>query len=407
MKLFTIGALSTALLIGPALPAAAADPKPVPGFDGKIIKLGVVGPLTGPTAVLGGPVAAGNDLYFKKVNDRGGIAGKYKVELLLEDHENLEAKAVQRYAKLKDDVVMFAQFFGTHTTSAIQPQLRADKVVAAPTSFDNFWVRDPNLLPVGSTYQIMAANAVDYWHRTEGKPESVVCGMIRKDPYGEAGLEGLKVGAEKVGRKVATVVNFSLPDQDFTGQISQLQAAKCDLVYVTTIPGQFARIVGNAARVNFTPRWVAQWPSWHAALIKGPAIDYIEKHVWLAGEGPEWGDVGSPGMVELIADIKKYKPDQQPDVWFVYGYNQARAVTAVLERAAAEGDLSRDGVMKALTEMPNVDFGGLTGPHRYGAIAARELPRVSSIFAIDRHKPFGLKALQIEFSSEAARGFTF
>jgi ABC-type branched-subunit amino acid transport system substrate-binding protein len=386
---------------------ASADPPVVPGFDGKTIKLGVVAPLSGAVAAVGTPVVSGNQVWFQKVNDRGGIAGRYKVELVIEDHANSPVLAVQRYAKIKDNVVMFAQMFGTPTTSAVQPLLKNDNVVMSPTSFDNLWVRDPHLLPLGATYQIMAANGLDYYLHTEAKPATKLCTMIQDNPYGQAGREGIDLELKVAGRKLDQTTSFALTDQDFTGPISQLQGAGCEFVFVTAVPGQLARIAANAARVNFTPRWLAQWPSWHSALIKSPAIGYIEEHVWLAGEGPEWGDSSAPGMKELQADIRRYKPDQAPDIWFTYGYNQGRAVTALLEKAVANNDLSRAGVMRALNEMPNVDFGGLTGRHVYGSIATRELPRESSVFAIDRNKPFGLKALKTHIVSDAAKAFTF
>jgi ABC-type branched-subunit amino acid transport system substrate-binding protein len=387
--------------------ASFADPAAVPGFDGKTIKLGVVAPLSGAVAAVGTPVVSGNQVWFQKLNDRGGVAGRYKVELIIEDHANSPALAVQRYTKIKDSVVLFAQMFGTPTTSAVQPLLKNDNVVMSPTSFDNLWVRDPHLLPLGATYQIMAANGLDYYLRTEAKPSTKLCAMIQDNPYGQAGSEGVNLELKLAGRALVQTASFALTDQDFTGPISQLQDAGCEFVFVTTVPGQLARIAANAARVNFSPRWLAQWPSWHSALIKNPAIDYIEEHVWLAGEGPEWGDTSAPGMKELLADMQKYKSDQGPDIWFTYGYNQGRAVTALLEKAVANNDLSRPGMMRALNEMPDVDFGGLTGPHIYGSIATRELPRESSVFAIDRTKSFGLKALKTNITSDAARAFTF
>ena len=48
-----------------------------PGFDGTTIKLGVLTPLSGPVAVIGQPLTAGNQVYFDYVNSQGGIACKY------------------------------------------------------------------------------------------------------------------------------------------------------------------------------------------------------------------------------------------------------------------------------------------------------------------------------------------
>ena len=60
-------------------------PAKTAGFDGTTIKLGVLTPLSGPVAVIGEPLTAGNEVGFAAVNANGGIAGKYKVELVQED----------------------------------------------------------------------------------------------------------------------------------------------------------------------------------------------------------------------------------------------------------------------------------------------------------------------------------
>ncbi len=57
----------------------------VAGFDGKTITLGILSPLSGPVAVIGEPLTAGNQVFFKALNAKGGIGGRYKVKLDTED----------------------------------------------------------------------------------------------------------------------------------------------------------------------------------------------------------------------------------------------------------------------------------------------------------------------------------
>ena len=141
----------------------SASLKSGPGFDGKTIKLGVLTPLSGPVAVIGLPLTAGNQVYFDYVNSKGGIAGKYKVELVQEDTQYSPPKTVQQYNKIKGDVVAFTQVLGTAPTLAVLPQLRQDGMIAAPASLDALWVREENLLPVGGPYQVQASNSLgDY-----------------------------------------------------------------------------------------------------------------------------------------------------------------------------------------------------------------------------------------------------
>src|SRR3712207_9038544 len=104
----------------------AAEVKAVPGFDGKTIKLGVLTPLTGPVAVIGEPLTAGNEVYFEAVNKRGGIAGKYPVELEQADTQYAPDKTAQQNNRLKTQVVAFTQVFGPPPTRAEPPQLKRD-----------------------------------------------------------------------------------------------------------------------------------------------------------------------------------------------------------------------------------------------------------------------------------------
>ncbi|HVR55141.1 MAG TPA: ABC transporter substrate-binding protein [Pseudorhodoferax sp.] len=401
----SLGAATVLALLAGAGQAQGA-PGNAPGFDGQTIQVGYIGPLTGPVAVLGQPVLTGMQVFFEAVNAQGGIAGRYKVKVLTEDHQNTEAQAVQKYAKQKGGVVTGAMF-GTHTTKAVLPELRRDRFVMAPAGFEGFMIKDPNLLPIGSTYELMAINSVDYLVHKGGRKDANFCALVRDDPFGLAGLKGWKFALEKSGKKVVETTYLGQADKDFTGQVNQMKNAKCEVVLVTTVPGQLVSIVGSAARAGFAPQWVGQWPSWHGALLNTPVVDYLEKNVMIAGEGVEWGGTNAPGVAPMLADIARYRPEQKPDLWVVVGYTQARAMTAMLEKAVANGDLSREGVMKALTQLGEVDNQGLSGNYTYGPIAGRAPAMAGSIFRINRHKPFGLEGVEMNYTSPLVRSYVF
>src|ERR1035437_5344409 len=98
-----------AAAIAAILPLAVAAQVPkVPGFDGTTITVGSIQPLTGGVAVLGLPIEAGLQTWFDHVNALGGIAGKYKIKVALEDAANTESLTVQKYGEIKDQVVMMA-----------------------------------------------------------------------------------------------------------------------------------------------------------------------------------------------------------------------------------------------------------------------------------------------------------
>jgi ABC-type branched-subunit amino acid transport system substrate-binding protein len=385
----------------------AASLKSVPGFDGTTIKLGVLTPLTGPVAVIGLPLTAGNQVYFDSVNAKGGIAGKYKVELVQEDTQYSPPKTVQQYNKVKGDVVAFTQVLGTAPTLAVLPQLRTDGMIAAPASLDALWVREENLLPVGGPYQVQAINALDYYLKQGGGKGKNICTFIQDDAYGEAGQAGVDFAAEKLGFKVADTQRFKAGDKDVTGQVQRLQRSKCDAVFLVATPTDAGTIWGTAAKLGFAPRWIGQSPTWIDELGASPLAEYLQKTTWITAEGTEWGDDSVEGMTAMVDNVKQYKPDQEPDYYFGFGYQQAIAMTALLEKAVELGDLSHEGLMKASEELGTVSFDGLTDDYQYGPADERNPPRTTTIYEVDPDKPFGLGKLEYQYESDAADEYEF
>jgi ABC-type branched-subunit amino acid transport system substrate-binding protein len=385
----------------------AASLKSVPGFDGTTIKLGVLTPLTGPVAVIGLPLTAGNQVYFDSVNAKGGIGGKYKVELVQEDTQYSPPKTVQQYNKIKGDVVAFTQVLGTAPTLAVLPQLRTDGMIAAPASLDALWVREENLLPVGGPYQVQAINALDYYVKQgDGKGKNI-CSFIQDDAYGEAGQAGVDFAASKLDFKVVDTQRFKAGDKDVTGQVQRLQRSKCDAVFLVATPTDAGTIWGTAAKLGFAPRWIGQSPTWIDELGASPLAEYLQKTTWITAEGTEWGDNSVEGMTALVDNVEQYKPDQEPDYYFGFGYQQGIAMTALLEKAVELGDLSHEGLMKASEELGTVSFDGLTDDYQYGPADQRNPPRTTTIYEVDPDKPFGLGKLEYQYESDAAAEYEF
>ncbi len=387
---------------------AAKELKPGPGFDGTTIKLGVLTPLTGTVAVIGKPLTAGNKAYFDSINAKGGIAGKYKVELDIQDTKYDPPTTVQLYNGMKNNVVMFAQILGTQPIKAVLPQLKSDKIVAQPATLDADWVHEQNLLPVAGPYQIQAINGLAYWWNEGGGKGKTVCAMAQDDAYGTAGLAGVNYAADKLGFKVAATPKFKVSDQDFTSQINQLKSAKCDAVFLVGTAANLSGIITAAIQNNLETQWIGQSPSWLGVFAATPLKDYLAKHFWLAAEGTTWDDTSVPGMVEMVKVHDEFAKDVPAgDIYFPFGYFAAEAVGQVLEKAVAMGDLSRDGIIKAMNSIDKLTFNGLTGDYKYGPPADREPPRATTIYKVDPARPGGLAIVKQGYESDIAAGYKF
>ncbi len=67
-------------------------------------------------------------------------------------------------------------------------------------------------------------------------------------------------------------------------------------------------------------------------------------------------------------------PAQQADGYFEFGYTEALIVTAILQKAAADGDLTRDGLLKAFNSLTDVDLGQLYPDVHYGSTPNQRVP---------------------------------
>jgi ABC-type branched-subunit amino acid transport system substrate-binding protein len=376
-----------------------------PGFDLTTIKVGALTPLTGPVAgVIGIPLTEGNKVYLEKVNAAGGIAGKYKLELVAEDNVYNTDNTKTKYKQIKDQVVMFAQILGTPPTSAVLVDLKTDRIMASPASLDAEWIGEENLLPVGGPYQTQIINGLAYALDEGGAKGKTVCAFAADDAYGEAGLQGLEFAEKELKFTKGPITRYTSTDTDFTAQVTQMKNGNCGVVVNVSLPTQTNTMLGKAQQLGFEPQlFINQSPTWVSAFAASPVW---QKNVLVMGEGTTWGDETVPGMKEMVADVAKFRPEQKPDSYFTFGYAQMKAVVALLEKAVAMGDLSREGVLAASKELGTVKFEGLFGDYGYGPVEDRKPPKASTIFKVSATAPGGLEAVKKNFESAPAKKFT-
>ncbi|HSO96996.1 MAG TPA: ABC transporter substrate-binding protein [Acidimicrobiia bacterium] len=419
--LWMLAAMS--LAVGFALPAAGASvsraktPPSVPGFDGKTIKLGVLTPLSGIASVIGKPLTNGNQTYWDAVNAAGGVGGKYKVQLSTKDPNTAAASdtkydtatALQGYDQIKTDVVAFQQVLGTQIMQAVLQRLKADQLTAAPATLDSLWVKVPQLVPIGAPYQVEAANGFDYYINKGGGKGKKICALVQDDDYGTAGLQGLNAAAKQLKFTVASTAKFAATATDVSAQVGQLADAKCDAVFLASLPNVTGSIVSKMIGRSFTPQILALAPSWLSGFESSPDSGaFYAQHFWLLSEGPNWGDTSVPGMAKMLGDLQKYSPDQKPDQYFAFGYAESWAMDQVLEQAVKNGDLSKAGIQKALKQVGTLKFQNLVGDYLYGSSAAnRNPPRDTTIFKVVNGKPVGLDILVPSFVSPTAKALKF
>ena len=411
LRAFLTFAVAAGLVVGVTAPAVARvhakAPPSTDGFDGKTIKLGVITPLTGTVSLIGTPLTAGNQLWWDYVNgELGGVGGKYKVELVEEDSQYQPANAIQAYDKIKGDVVDFQQILGTQVTKALLPKMQVDKTAGAPATLDATWVKNPNLFPGGSPYQIEAINGLDYFTKNGGKGKKV-CALAQDDEFGQAGLDGLAYAKKALKLKTGPTERFKT-GEDLTAQIQSLSDAKCDAVLTVATAVDATAIVTKSIALNFSPQMIALGVFWLPVFSQSSTLgQFLVDHVWVSTQpGAAWGDSSVPGMDTFIERQQQYAPNQKPDPYFVFGYLQGQALYQILQKAVKNGDLSHEGILKASNQVGTLKFDGLSGDYKYGKSAAdRNPPRITAVFKVDPTQPIGLAPVGPPTASAAANKY--
>ncbi len=398
----------------PAPGAAAPVPTGlaiVPGFDGRTITLGYLGNVSSspqfPTSAFfadgGKSFTAAYNAYISRVNDAGGVAGKYKIENLFKETYYDAGEATKAYTEVKDKVVMISQIYGTPLSQALTKTMATDGMTGAPVSLDAAFVKDPAMLPVGATYQAQAINLVDYYLKDAGGAGKKVCSVALNSAYGLAGEEGFDFALKELKFNAGPKLKWSSGD----AVMGQLKNEKCDAV-VATISGEFHMpgMVSAGTKIDYAPTILALAPSFASKTLVPANSDAFGKQVIVATDWTQWGDESVPGMKQHMADLRKYAPQeiQVPNPATVWGYAQAQTVVALLEKAVANGDLSRAGIQKALAGLGTVPLGGMFPEWNYGAPGSRVAPSSSVINKVDPASRGGLTAIK-PYNSAAAKAY--
>ncbi|MDY7033250.1 MAG: ABC transporter substrate-binding protein, partial [Thermodesulfobacteriota bacterium] len=120
------------------------------------IKIGVIADMTGPTATLQVPAPKAMRVFFRHINDQGGILGR-KVQLIIEDDRYTIPLHVSAFKKLvyRDKAFMFVELGGTGQGLALVPQFTKLKIPNFMAVTSRSFVRPtlPYHFTNGATYE--------------------------------------------------------------------------------------------------------------------------------------------------------------------------------------------------------------------------------------------------------------
>jgi ABC-type branched-subunit amino acid transport system substrate-binding protein len=366
------------------------------------IYLGTISDLTvGPFAALAVPITNAQKAFWDKVNKDGGI-GNYDVNVAanVRDNQYNPTMHKQKYDEIKANVLGLAQTLGTPTTEAIIADLEAEKVVSAPASWTSLWAFKPVVLESGTNYCMETMNAVDY-AVAEKQVKSVMAVHYPGD-YGGDAAAGAKIAAERSKLTFTDVPTTPGKDNqaEATGRVVQ---GKPDLVIVTTGPAEMAEIVGKAAAGGYKGLFIGTSPTWNPGLMATAAAPALTGLYLQSGPWAPWG-ANTPGHTAMRETLgASFTPNDGATAGWAWSY----PLKAALEKAVEDGDLTREGLVKAAESLTSVDYQGMlpAGAGNYAAAPDEAVVRQSVISKPDPAAPTKVSVLKEFFVGDTAKGY--
>jgi len=351
--------------------------------DAKVISVGLLADLTGLFAPLVIDITDAQKVYWDNVNAAGGIDG-WMVDLVIEDTNYNVEQHIEKYEKIREEVVAISQSTGSPTNVAALDLYKEDSMLVIPLSWYSGWgipeFDGGVMLEQNTNYCLEAMNILDFINEMGGA--TVAIPTFPSD-YGFDNGAGIKLGAEFYGMEVVYDGDGKvIPGQAQTEVIQGIVDSGADWTYLATNPAIGAEILAGAVQAGYTGKFTGSLPTYNFALLDSPAGPLYDALFYQSAYNQAWGD-DSPTNNEMMAAMAEAFPDRRPTDSFILGWNESITMHQVLAIAIANQDLTPEGVVAAANSMESVDFGGSAPDQSYAGTPNEYVQRSLAIYDPD------------------------
>jgi branched-chain amino acid transport system substrate-binding protein len=219
-----------------------------------VVKIGAALSLTGPAAAYGAQQKAGILAAVEEINKSGQLKG-VKLEAVIEDDASTKEQGIAVFQRFinKDKVSAIIGPTLSNTATAADPLAQGAGVPVVAVS---------NTAPKGIT------DIGDYVWRVSLTEGQVIPGALKRlqsklgfkkaallygndDAFTQAGYSVMKAATEAMALVVTGTQTFAKPDKDYKAQLTELLAAKPEILIVSALVENASGIVAQARELGF------------------------------------------------------------------------------------------------------------------------------------------------------------
>ena len=333
------------------------------GANTAAIKIGGIGPTSGPAAIYGQATQHGAEIAVEEINALGGI----QFELNWQDDEHDPEKSVNAYNTLKDWGMQV--LVGTTTTGpsvAVSAETNADRIFELTPSASSVDViggqtdgipRKDNVFQMCFTDPNQGIASAQYISE-QGLGSKIAVIYNNGDAYSTGIYNKFAAEAENVGLELVSVTTFTDDTaNDFSVQLNDAKNAGADLVFLPIYYTPASLILAQAHDMGYAPKFFGVDGMDGILTMDGFDTTLAEGVMLLTPFNADATDEKTVSFVqkyqERYGDIpNQFAADAYDCVYAIYEAVQATGITADLSAAeicdklieAFNGDFTFDGI---------------------------------------------------------------
>ncbi len=319
--------------------------------NGDVIKIGVIGPLTGEVAQYGIATIDGFKLKVDEINAAGGINGK-KIELIIQDSKGDAQEAVNIFKKMvsQDKVNLVVGEIISSASLAVSDLAQSAKV--------------PMITPTGTNFDITKGK--DYVFRTTftdpyqgvviakyAKTKGIKSVAMLSNTSSDYAVGLAAAFKEQAAKEGITVIEekYTKDDKDFKSILTKIKAQNPEAIFIPDYYNVIGLILTQANELGLKTQYLG-----------GDGWDGIQENFAAAAEGAVFASQYAPDdssdLVRNFISAFKTKYNREPIVFSALGYDTG---TILEEALKTSKDLSPASIRDAIaaTNASNLITGAL------------------------------------------------
>jgi len=220
-------------------------------FSDDEIRLGMSAPFSGNKSDLGNEMYMGANVYFRNVNNNGGVYGRY-IKLLTRDNKyepELAIKNANNFIK-KDKIFAFFATVGTPTSKAILPIALKHNIPFLGAFSGAEFLRAHNeslVLNARASYKEEAEKLIQYF--VNNKKFTRIAVFYQNDSYGRSGLRGVRTALNKRNLKIIGVGSYKRNTLSVGNALYEISLSRPEVIILIGTTRPVAQFV-KRARLN-------------------------------------------------------------------------------------------------------------------------------------------------------------